>query len=159
MPAPAGNKFWMLRSSHGRSPIFENPDKLWDAACEYFEWVRENPLLVDVVNFYQGEAKHENVSKMRAMTIQALTFFLDISDDAWANYCKNKDFIGITTQIKKVIYSQKFEGAAADMLNANIIARELGLADKTQNEHTGANGSALQPPVFNIVGVSPDDSD
>ena len=82
---------------------------------------------------------------MRAMTIQALTFFLDISDDTWANYCANKDFIGITTQIKKVIYSQKFEGAAADMLNANIIARELGLSDKVQNEHTGANGKPLIP--------------
>ena len=35
--------------------------------------------------------------------------------------------------------------AAADMLNSNIIARELGLSDKVQNEHTGANGKPLIP--------------
>ena len=69
----------------------------------------------------------------------------------------NKDFIGITTQIKKVIYSQKFEGAAADMLNANIIARELGLSDKVQNEHTGANGTVLTAPVFNFNPIKPKD--
>lgn len=159
MAAPLGNKFWLARSSHGRNPIFKNPDDLWAAACEYFEWVQANPLYEDKVNFHQGKAVHEAVPKMRAMTIQALTFFIDISDETWANYCSNKDFIGITTQIKKVIYSQKFEGAAADMLNSNIIARELGLSDKVQNEHTGANGAALQPPVFNIVGVSPKDED
>lgn len=144
MAAPLGNKFWLARSSHGRNPIFKNPDDLWTAACEYFEWVQANPLYEDKVNFHQGQAVHEAIPKMRAMTIQALTFFIDISDETWANYCNNKDFIGITTQIKKVIYSQKFEGAAADMLNSNIIARELGLSDKVQNEHTGANGTALQ---------------
>lgn len=159
MQFQVGNRFWLARSSHGRNPIFKNPDDLWTAACEYFEWVENNPLQCDVVNFYQGVAKHENTPKMRAMTIQALTFFLDISDETWANYCKMPDFFGITTQIKKVIYSQKFEGAAADMLNSNIIARELGLSDKVQNEHTGANGTALQPPIFNIVGVSPKDDD
>ncbi len=145
MAAPLGNKFWLARSSHGRNPIFKNPDDLWTAACEYFEWVQANPLYEDKVNFHQGQAVHEAIPKMRAMTIQALTFFIDISDETWANYCNNKDFIGITTQIKKVIYSQKFEGAAADMLNSNIIARELGLSDKVQNEHTGANGTALIP--------------
>ena len=80
------------------------------------------------------------------MTIQALTFFLDISDETWANYCANKDFIGITTQIKKVIYSQKFEGAAADMLNHKLalwIAQSL-LA-------TGFAALALEPPYALIV--------
>jgi len=37
-------------------------------------------------------------------------------------------------------------------------AKLLGLLIDKQ-EHTGANGSALQPPVFNIVGVSPKDDD
>ena len=35
---------------------------------------------------------------------------------------------------ESVIRSQKFAGAAADLLNANIIARDLGLAEKKQVE-------------------------
>ena len=34
MVAPVGNRFWEVRSSHGRSPIFESPDALWSACCE-----------------------------------------------------------------------------------------------------------------------------
>jgi hypothetical protein len=35
----------------------------------------------------------------------------------------------------------------------------MGWKETNVQEHTGANGSALQPPVFNIVGVSPKDED
>jgi hypothetical protein len=43
---------------------------------------------------------------------------------------KTNDFSQIIARIENVIYSQKFTAAAAGLLNANIIARELGLADK-----------------------------
>jgi hypothetical protein len=42
----------------------------------------------------------------------------------------------VITRIDKYIYNQKFEGAAAGFLNPNIIARDLGLADKTDNNNT-----------------------
>lgn len=140
--APEGNKFWLLRSSHGRNPIFPSPDALWAACCEYFEWVEANPLWESRLASDKGQPIAVPMPKMRAMTIQGLCLFLDISDETWANYKANKDFVGIVTRAEKVIYSQKFAGAAADLLNANIIARDLGLADK--KEHTGANGGPLR---------------
>ena len=42
----------------------------------------------------------------------------------------------------EIIRTQKFEGASADLLNPNIIARDLGLADKS--ELTGAGGGAIE---------------
>ena len=45
MAAPTGNKFWMLRSKHGRDKLFSTPELLWEAACEYFQWCDENPWL------------------------------------------------------------------------------------------------------------------
>ena len=130
MSAPIGNKFWLQRSSHGRKPVFSCPEKLWDMACEYFNWCIENPLS-EVKAFNCGEMGivKEKLPKMRAMTIQGLCFFLDISDDSWANYCKKEDFIGICNDIKRVIYTQKFEGASAGLLSASIIAREIGLSN------------------------------
>ena len=139
LAAPSGNKFWLQRSSHGRKPIFSDPEKLWDMACEYFEWCYETPLYETKAFAYEGEVTLEDLPKMRAMTIQGLCFFLDISDDSWANYCKKEDFIGICNNIKRVIFTQKFEGASAGLLNASIIARELGLADK--QDHTSSDGS------------------
>lgn len=142
MSAPKGNKFWELRSSHGRKPIFANPDDLWDAACEYFEWVDANPLYEDKVTSFQGTNTHEPVAKMRAMTLDGLQLFLDISDQTWLNYKSRDGFVGVTTRIEKTIRSQKFAGAAADLLNANIIARDLGLSDKS--ELTGKDGGPIE---------------
>jgi len=130
MSAPAGNRFWELRSSHGRKPIFERAEDLWSAACEYFEWVEANPLWEDKLVTFQGSAKHEPVAKMRAMTLAGLCLFLDVDKDTFAGYRQREGFSGVTARIDDVIRSQKFAGAAADLLNANIIARDLGLADK-----------------------------
>lgn len=130
MPPPKGNQFWKQRSSHGRKPIFSTHEDLWHAACEYFEWVEENPLMSSELVKFQGEATLAEVPKMRAMTESGMCIFLDIGVSTWEDY-KNKDgFSEVTTQISNIIYNQKFAGASADMLNANIIARDLGLTDK-----------------------------
>jgi len=140
----AGNQFWKMRETHGRNPIFESPEQLWTAACEYFQWVENNPLLEEKIFHSSGVITKNTITKMRAMTIRAMCFFIGLSRQGWQEYSEKPDFSDIVKEIEDVIYSQKFEGAAADLLNSNIIARELGLSDKVQNEHTGANGGAIQ---------------
>lgn len=142
MSAPLGNQFWKARSSHGRKPIFPDPENLWDAACQYFDWVDANPLYEDKLVTFQGMASHEPVAKMRAMTISGLCIFLGISQQAWSEYRLRDGFGEVTREIEDIIRDQKFTGAAADLLNANIIARDLGLADKS--ELTGPNGGPIQ---------------
>lgn len=145
MAAPAGNQFWKMRSTHGRSPIFASPDDLWTACDEYFDWVHDNPLMETELVKFQGDAKPVAVPKMRAMTISGLCIFLDITNASWFEYAKRKDFIDITARVTEIIRTQKFEGASADLLNANIIARDLGLSEKT--EHTGKDGAPIVPEV------------
>ena len=142
-----GNKFWLARSSHGRNPIFSNPEQLRNACYEYFEWVENNPLYEEKIFHAQGVITKDTVAKIRAMTISGLCLFLDICENTWTNYKKQPDFLSITLEVEKVIYNQKFTGASADLLNANIIARELGLADKQQNEHTGVDGKPIAHSV------------
>lgn len=139
MPAPKGNKFWQARSSHGRNPVFENPEDLLSACQEYFKWVEENPLYETKVFHNQGEIVSTEVPLMRAMTLSGLCIFLGISDQAWRNYRERKDFVGVTNEIEKIIRTQKFEGASANLLNSNIIARDLGLSDKQNVESTNVN--------------------
>ena len=137
MGAPKNNKFWLLRTKHGRDKLFPDPDVLWSACCEYFDWVEANPLYEDRVITFQGKVTHEPAARMRAMTMAGLCLFLDIDPTTWKEYGKRKDYNHVVTRAERVIYSQKFAGAAADLLNANIIARDLGLRDKQETEHTG----------------------
>lgn len=143
MAAPKGNQFWKARSSHGRNPTFASPDALWEACCEYFEWVDANPLYEEkVFNGKDGIAR-ANVTKMRAMTIGGLCIFLDIARSTWDEYRRHDDFSGIASRVDEVIRAQKFEGASADLLNPNIIARDLGLADKSETHVTLSHEDAL----------------
>lgn len=138
-----GNRFWEARSSHGPKPKFDNPDDLWAACVEYFEWVADNPLYEDKITSFQGVNKHEPIAKMRAMTIQGLCLFLDIDETTWRDWvARRSDLSPIISRAEAVIRQQKFSGAAADLLNANIIARDLGLADKS--ELTGRDGGPVE---------------
>jgi hypothetical protein len=144
MAAPKDNKFWKVRRSHGRKPKYTTPEKLWHSCCQYFEWVEENPLQEEKLFSYQGETHTGTIRKMRAMTIVGLCLFLEISEDTWSNYRKKEDFIGVTTRAEMIIYEQKFTGAAAELLNPNIIARDLGLRDNKGVEHSGASFEDLK---------------
>lgn len=127
-----GNRFWELRAKHGRDAIIQSPEALWESAVEYFEWYENNSL--EEEDWVGKDAEKVTRHKLRAMTLQSLFFFLDIDEKTWRNLEAKNDFIRITTRIRNVIFSQKFEGAAAGLLNPNIIARELGLKEKTENE-------------------------
>lgn len=145
MGAPKNNKFWELRSSHGRKKIFENPLLLWDAAKEYFEWCIENPFEKAELTTYQGESKIEKVPVMRPFTLEGLCLYCDVNTAYFRQFKealrqKNddeaKDFSTVIAQIEETINNQQFSGAASGFLNANIIARKLGLKEQTDNTQT-----------------------
>ena len=136
MSAPEGNQFWKLRSKHGRNKIFEDVDIFREAIYEYFETTHNR-----TINEQHWVGKDgDEVAKRHPVpfTLQGLCNFLDISTDTWRNYktAMSKDFLEVITRVEDIIYQNKFEGAVTGFFNANIIARDLGLADK--KEHSGS---------------------
>jgi hypothetical protein len=65
------------------------------------------------------------------MTLMGLCIFLGITLETWIQYRDKDGFSDVTKEIDYIIRTQKFEGASAGMLNPNIIARDLGLIDKS----------------------------
>lgn len=143
MAAPRGNRFWEARAKHGRKKKYLDPQDIWKRCCEYFEWVDDNPFLEEKGFAYQGEVTKETFSKMRPMTIGGLLLFIDCARSTWDLYKADDDFSEIITRVETIIYQQKFAGAAADLLNPNIIARDLGLKDKQEHEHSGKGGGPI----------------
>jgi len=142
MSAPKNNKFWMLRSKHGRDKIFATPQIMLEACYEYFEWCEKNPLIE--VDYRGGNPPvMVKIPKMRAYTLAGLTCFLGVNTVYFNEFEANikgkedqisKDFYKVVTHVREVIYNQKFVGAAAGFLNHNIIARDLGLSEKVQHD-------------------------
>lgn len=145
MGAPKGNQFWMLRSKHGRDKLFKTPELMWEAACEYFQHVLDNPImkveqtkgqLKGVLDDLTGETAPVNnltyIPATAPFTMARLCLYLDCSVQYFSEFKRtlkpaDKDFAVVIARIEQIIYTQKFEGAAIGAYNANLIAQELGL--------------------------------
>jgi hypothetical protein len=127
MAAPKGNQYWKL-AHDWKKPKRYKPDDLLLKAKEYAEWMEKHPLY-ELKVF--GTGIRIKVPKMRAMTIQGFCLFCNMASSTWYEYEKDKAYSQIITRVKDLFFAQKFEGAAAEFFNANIIARELGLKERT----------------------------
>jgi hypothetical protein len=132
----AGNRFWERSLNAwgklGVMPTFTHPEDLLAACIKYFEDITENPLLEEKTFSSDGEILTHDSPKMRAMTIKGLCNSLGVVERRWRDWRANRtDLKDVIEFVEQIIYQQKFEGAAAGLLNHAIIARDLGLADKT----------------------------
>ncbi len=124
----------------------ESPQAFYEAAVEYFEWVRNNPLEEEKVGFTATGVKRATVYHPRAMTIWGISCFMGITSVTWYAWKKERaDLKDVIAWAEEIIRMQKFEAAAAGLLNANIISRELGLADK-QIVEAAAPRMVVAPP-------------
>lgn len=133
MPAPQGNQFWKLRASHGRDKLWETPELLWEACAEYFE-------ATDKRKWYKTEFVGKDAIECHAPTAtpytwQGLYLFLDCVHSTWQEYEKREEYSAICSRVRNIIYTQKFEGAAVGAYHPLIISRDLGLVEKTDNDH------------------------
>lgn len=137
-----GNKFWELRSKHGRDKIFTEPETLLNQAKEYFKWCDENPLYKNEM-IRGGDLAGEiiPIPTMRPYTIYGLTMFLGVNKGYFDDFERglrgksdeiSKGFSVVITYIREVIYHQKYDGAVIGVFNASLIAKDLGLVEKTE---------------------------
>jgi hypothetical protein len=132
---PKINKWWWeWRTTLPLTRIMNEPKSLWQAAEEYFDFVSNNPMQEQKVFHHQGEITKTGADKMRVMSIDGFCIFLDIIPSTWYQMRKKEEFAATCSKIESVIKAQKFAGAAADLFNANFIARDLSLMDNVHIE-------------------------
>ena len=151
--------FWTAHSSKNKNPSVEveytSPEDLWEACCEYFQWCEDNPIDLSVHTFSQGTLTKGDVEKPRAMSLSAMCRFIGISQNEWKKIKLGYPNWSRTMQMaEEVITTQLYEYGAADVINANFIARAIGLADKNQLVGAGANGEHLMVNSLDVSNLS-----
>lgn len=123
------------------------------AKCfEYLQWCEDNPLYEEKLFAYQGEVTRARVDKMRMPTLGGMCVYLGISLETWCQY--RDRFPDVTREVDALVRDAKLAGAAAELLNPNIVARDLGLGEKT--EISGPNGGPIATEVtLNIKFIEP----
>jgi len=153
MAAPVGNQFWLQRTKHGREKLFSDPEIFWEECVRYFNWCDDNPLKEE--DFRGKDAVSVTLNKMRAYSWSGLGVFLDCDLRRYKDAFKgdvgyesvrgfvdlSEDFVHILMRVNQILFTQKFEGAAAGLLKENVIVRDLALAEKSDVRQLNVNSS------------------
>lgn len=123
-------------------PTYKTPQEFLSAAMGYFQWCVDNPLLEEQIFFHRGAVTRVDKSLLRPFTRKGLANYLNITVKRLDYYrSKDDDWAEAMDRIDQIIHNQKFEGAAVGLLNPGFIARDLGLAERS--EVTGKDGGPL----------------
>lgn len=133
--------YWDWRKKVGVSKNLKSPEELWGHACAYFQMVDEMPS--EKQDFIRGGELAGKIVRLESIQPYTWAGFSDYLCEKGilariSDYKSNKDnryeeFAPIIARINDVMFDQKFRGAAVGAFKENIIARDLGLTDKTEN--------------------------
>lgn len=124
--------FWEASPHTGRKPHYTDPQLMRSDALEYMQWVEDNPFIEVKPMIVAGEVEMVEVPRRRPSTLTGLQIFIGMSYDSWREYRQKPIFSEVIKEVESWIYDSKFTGAASGFFKENIIARDLGLADKAR---------------------------
>lgn len=139
---------YLQRSKISRHKIFAEPDMMWKAACEYFEFCNSTYWYEHDVKVARGVIRHVKKKKGRPYTMGTLALFFDVWEDyfyVFKRQLKDTDphaenFKRVIAMIESTVRHQKFEGAANNAFNANLISYDLGI----RKDNPQATGQGFQ---------------
>lgn len=132
------NQKTLITKALGRPAIFKEPEDIAELAQEYFDWADKTPIFQHKIFASQGEIIDGHTQLARPYTVAGLCAFGGMSRETWYDYAKKEKFSDIINKIEDIMRDQKFAGATTGIFNANIIARDLGLTEKAEVEHSGS---------------------
>ena len=115
----------------------ETPEKMWDYFCEYVKHERDNPM-------YKVEYVGRDGNTVRTPLETPITFegfecwladkniIKDLGEYSANTNGNYSDYSTIITRIRQNCFVHNFKGASVGLFNANLIAKKLGLIEKTE---------------------------
>jgi len=153
--------YYLLRNRFnvGRKRKYNTGAEIWQVAMEYFEDVDSNPMFETKVF---GTGIVHKIPKRRPYTKTGFLLYAGLDKKNYADYCDIDSKHDATEaeislamacrQINAVIFTQKIEGAASGEFQHQIVALELGLAQKHRHqtvEHNSKEMTADEIKKFN----------
>ena len=119
----------------------ETPERMWELFEQYVVDTKKTPKFENILIQKTGDIVQvprerpisfigfENWLYKNAIISQLRTYEQNDNDSY-------KEYLPIITRIKAFIYEDKADGATVGIFNSSIVARELGLSDKSDVETT-----------------------
>lgn len=132
----------------GKNKYIETPEKLWELFEEY-----KNTIELIEVQVPHVKLGVVSMNIKAPMTMEGFKTFGHQKDYTIDHYVKNSDkaydeYCPIVTRIKDEIYSHNFNRAALGVFKENLIAKQLGMVDKTENKNENIHKGKVQIEVI-----------
>ena len=111
------------------APVKYTAKELEHKIKQYYKYVDSNPAQKRKVEIHKGETKEYIEFIQLPYTIEGLCDYLDICVKTFHNYENYPDLLQVVMRARQTIYAQKLSGATANLFNANVVIRDLGLKD------------------------------
>jgi len=121
----------------GIKKYIESPEQLWQFFIDYVEHERLNPMRkTEYIGQHAIRVEIELETPITFEGFECYLFKMHIISDL-GDYSSNKgdrysEFATIIKQIKSFCFTNNFKGASVGLFNASLIARKLGLTEKSE---------------------------
>lgn len=127
-----------------KQKYIESPERLWEYFTQFVEHEKNSPMYK--VEYVGKEGDKVNTPLQVPITFEGFECWLADQDiiSHLSDYSANKggvydSYSTTITRIRNNCFAQNFKGAAVGLFNANLIAKKLGLAEKTENKNENTN--------------------
>jgi len=118
-------------------PFKYEPKELAQKIKEYYKEIDENPIEKRKVETSNKDTKETIEYIKRPYLLEGLCNYLDITLKTFKSWENNEQLLPLVTRARQTIYDNKLEGATAGVFNANIVALDLGMARKEEQQQSG----------------------
>lgn len=122
-----------------KKKYIETPDVLWSLFQEYVLFESNNPMYK--IEYVGKDGRIEHTPLETPITFEGFECYLadkgvinDLGDYASNKGGAYESYSTIVTRIQKNCFVHNFKGASVGLFNPNIIAKKLGLVEKTQTD-------------------------
>lgn len=134
----------------GKPRAIESPEEFERLALDYIEWVKNNPVLKTITTAFQGVISYDKVPHARGMTQYGLASHMGIGLSTLKDYGQREEYSAIYSKIDAIMKSWNLDGAFSGDLNASLVARIDGHADRQDITSNGATISD-KPSIISLV--------
>lgn len=138
--------YWNARTSVGRDKMFTDPESLYKAIIQYFEYHQTQPWHKKELKVINGKAKIIDIPMLPPFTWEGLCIYLGISTGYFRTFkvtIKQDDpqrsaFLAVIEWADNTIRKNKFDGASIGAFNAQLMSYDLGIRKDMAQNNGGA---------------------
>lgn len=127
------------------------PEEVFNFAVRYFSWAESEAIKAIETAAYQGVVSESLVHKPRVFTLNGLALFMGVNINRFARWRTEAGYSDVMAFVDSVIHEQKYQLAAANIINAGFVGKEIGIDKATEvnvQNNVSAGASSVTPDEF-----------